>query len=455
MTIFVVAKDGTPLMPTTNIKKVRKRLKTGKAKIIGHHPFTVQLLYDSEHGTQPIELCMDTGYQYIGVSLKSEKHEYVDAEYELLTDEKKRHDNCRKYRRARRNRLRYRKPRFLNRKKEKGWLAPSLKNKADRHVDLIARYKKVCPITSITLEVATFDTHVLEAMEEGRAIPKGEGYQKGLRYGFDTLREAVFERDKHTCVVCKASGIGKGSVPLAVHHLGFRKHDHSDRMANLATVCVNCHTSANHKPGGKLYEFKFKAKGFSGAAFMNTVRWYIYQQAKARFGDIVHMTYGVVTKWRRHQLNIEKSHANDAYCMGSFRPKHRTPCQKYKKRRRNNRILEKFYDAKVVDARTGEVKKGAELGCERTNRREARNSEKSLRKFRGTKVSKGRRSIRKTHYTIQPGDLLNYGGELYRACGVHNNGSRVMAATAEGEKSIAISKVTVLAHVGGWTPVAI
>jgi hypothetical protein len=29
-----------------------------------------------------------------------------------------------------------------------------------------------------------------------------------------------------------------------------------------------------------------------------------------------------------------------------------------------------------------------------------------------------------------------------------------MAATTEGKKSIAISKVTVLAHMGGWIPVA-
>ena len=49
----------------------------------------------------------------------------------------------------------------------------------------------------------------------------------------------------------------------------------------------------------------------------------------------------------RRQLAIEKSHVNDAYVMGRFQPRHRaTPVYKQKKRR-NNRCLERFYDAKV------------------------------------------------------------------------------------------------------------
>ena len=43
MMTAVLSKDGKPLMPTYNIKKVRRMLKNGKAKIIGHDPFTIQL----------------------------------------------------------------------------------------------------------------------------------------------------------------------------------------------------------------------------------------------------------------------------------------------------------------------------------------------------------------------------------------------------------------------------
>ena len=107
MTIFVISMHGERLMPTTNIRKVRKLLKAGLAKIVKHHPFTIQLLYETGNATQPIELTEDTGYQYIGVSIKSEKHEYVSAEYELLSDEKQHHsDQNREVRRPRRSRKR-------------------------------------------------------------------------------------------------------------------------------------------------------------------------------------------------------------------------------------------------------------------------------------------------------------------------------------------------------------
>jgi hypothetical protein len=76
----VLSKNGERLMPTIRLGKVRHLLKDGKAKIVKHHPFTIQLLYDSETNTQPIEICEDVGYNYIGISVKSESHEYVSIQ---------------------------------------------------------------------------------------------------------------------------------------------------------------------------------------------------------------------------------------------------------------------------------------------------------------------------------------------------------------------------------------
>ena len=61
MLTCIIANDGTKLMPTTNIKKVRKLLKTKKANIVCYHPFTIQLSYNptSEIVLQPIELSMN------------------------------------------------------------------------------------------------------------------------------------------------------------------------------------------------------------------------------------------------------------------------------------------------------------------------------------------------------------------------------------------------------------
>ena len=59
----------------------------------------------------------------------------------------------------RRNRLRYRKPRFNNRvhSKNKGWLAPSIEQKIQTHFKAIENVYKLLPITKIIVETANFD----------------------------------------------------------------------------------------------------------------------------------------------------------------------------------------------------------------------------------------------------------------------------------------------------------
>lgn len=449
MTTFIISKDGKRLMPTTNIKKIRKLLRSGRAVIVKYHPFTIQLQYETTDRIQPVELSVDTGYENIGISVKSEKCEYASAEYKLLTNEKQRHDDQRReHRRPRRSRKRHRKARFDNRRKPKGWLAPSVKNKKDRHVDLIKMYCEVCPVTNITLEMGQFDPAVLDAVEQGKPIPKGIDYQHGPCYGYDTLREAVFARDGHKCVCC-----GRSDVPLRMHHIGFRSGDRSNRMANLASVCETCHSPKNHKPGGKLWDLK-PPKGTASATFMNIVRWQIYGEIKT-LGIETHITYGAVTKRTRKDLNIGKSHANDAYCIGSMRPKHRAKTLYYEKRRRNNRILEKFYDAKYVDVRDGKAKKAAELGCNRTSRSVPRNNTSNERIFRGERISKGQRRIRKQRYTIQSGDVVRAKGYTTKCKGVMSGGKSILLFSAKESptgKAITATpeKIVVVHHAGGW-----
>ena len=180
---------------------------------------------------------------------------------------------------------------------------------------------------------------------------------------------------------------------------------------------------------------------------MNTVRWKIVEDLKGKTGLPVHVTYGSMTKTMRKLYCISKTHANDAFVMGSFHPCHRQRETVYKKRRRNNRILEKFYDAKYMDVRDGKVKKGQELSCGRTKRCEPRHSEKDLRSFRGHKVSRGRRVVRKERYDIRPGTVLLYQGKRYRARGVHNKGTRVIL---DNGKSVAAGKVKALSFPGAW-----
>ena len=148
-TVAVISASGRKLMPT-NSYRARRLLKSKRAVIYRYRPvFTIKLVDRTNGYIQPIEYKCDTGYQNIGISICSDTKEFVNEQRDLLKDEVKRHSDSRKYRRTRRNRLRYRKKRFDNRKGmiSKDGFAPSIRNKRDVHVRLYEEYYKVFPIT--------------------------------------------------------------------------------------------------------------------------------------------------------------------------------------------------------------------------------------------------------------------------------------------------------------------
>jgi len=439
-------------MPTLRNGRVRHLLKEGKAKIYKYRPFTIQLTYDTPDEIQPIEIGMDAGYQHIGVSVKTEKKELFSAEYELLKDEKQRHDDCRKYRRTRRNRLRYRKPRWNNRthSKPEGWLAPSIQHKAEAHIKIIQDICAVAPITSVTVEVGEFDPALLKAMYEGKEPPQGTDYQQGPLYFADSLRKAVFLRDNYTCRICHKSAIKDKGVILKTHHALYWQGRHGNSLNELIAVCEKCHTPAYHQPGGKLYGLNPRLPRLEGATYMNIVRWYIVNVLREELNNVqVNICYGSLTSRKRKDLSIKKSHSDDAYCIGDFQPMSRPVQTEYHtKRRRNSRILEKFYDAKYYDSRDCKIRSGSELSCGRTNRRNPRNNENNLRIYRGPKKSSGRRVIRKTRYTYQPNDLVILNGKKYKVKGIQNLGAYI---ALYDYKPIAVTKVQLYKHVNSWT----
>ena len=129
MRVFVFNMRGEPLMPCTQ-RKARLLLKTGKAKIYKYNPFTIQLKYVTGENKQECHVGIDTGSKYIGLAVTSENKVLFKGEVELRQDVKSKIDTKRIYRRSRRNRkTRYRRCRFLNRKRFGKWLPPSLQNR--------------------------------------------------------------------------------------------------------------------------------------------------------------------------------------------------------------------------------------------------------------------------------------------------------------------------------------
>ena len=134
--VYVLNKDGQPLMPTQNHAKVRVLLKQNKAKVVKRCPFTIQLMYESTNHTQEITLGVDAGSKVVGLSASIKAIELYAAEVILRNDISDLLIAKRQNRRSRRNRkTRYRKKRFLNRvhSKHKGWLAPSIEHKIQTH----------------------------------------------------------------------------------------------------------------------------------------------------------------------------------------------------------------------------------------------------------------------------------------------------------------------------------
>ena len=158
--VYVINKCGQPLMPTERHGKVRRLLKSGKAKVIKRCPFTIQLLYDTTNFVQEVTLGVDSGSKHIGLSATTKDKVLFESDIELRNDIVDLLSVRREARRARRNRkTRYRKVRFLNSvsSKKEGWLAPSIKHKIETHLTIIRKVHEILPISKIIVEVASFD----------------------------------------------------------------------------------------------------------------------------------------------------------------------------------------------------------------------------------------------------------------------------------------------------------
>lgn len=311
MFVYILNKNGEPLMPTQRFGKVRRMLKNNQAKVIKRSPFTIQLLYEIKNPIkQNISLGVDAGSKHIGLSATITDKELYAEEVELRNDIVKNLSKRREYRRARRSRkTRYRKPRFDNRKREKGWLAPSVRQKIETHETVIEKVYSILPIASMTIETAAFDLQKLKADVNELARPKGKDYQQGEMFGFSNAREYVLFRDNHTCQCCK--GKSKDHI-LEVHHIISRLFG-GDAPNNLVTLCKTCHEKY-HRGEITLPKSITNKTTFKDAAFMGIMRWALYEKLKEKYEN-VSMTYGYITKTIRIKNGLQKSHITDARCI--------------------------------------------------------------------------------------------------------------------------------------------
>lgn len=321
--VYVISKDGQPLMPCTYAKALRM-LKKGAAKVIKRIPFTIQLNFSCENKVQEITLGIDTGYKNIGISAISEKKELLSVNITLRTDISEKLLEKKMYRRGRRNKLWYREPRWNNRanSRKEGRLMPSVLQKANTHISFIERVKKLLPISKIIIETGLFDMAKMKDSE----IRNWE-YQKGEQYGFENTKAYVLSRDNHKCFFGD-----KCSDKLHVHHIKFRSKGGSDNPNNLITLCEKHHKQVH---AGMIVLDVKKHKELKSATIMNSIR----VQLLNYFNDAIE-TFGYETKVKIRELGLDKTHSNDAFVIANGTIQKRSKSFEVIQKRRNNRCLQ-------------------------------------------------------------------------------------------------------------------
>ena len=158
--VLVIDKHKKPCNTVSNAY-ARVLLFKKQAVIHKRFPFTIRLKNDNavlKNNSYVVKI--DPGSKTTGVAITNDKDSVVMlAEIEHRGHViKKNLDSRRAVRRKRRNRkTRYREARFDNRTRPEGWLAPSVKSRADNVINFIHKYKKLINIDKVMIESVSFD----------------------------------------------------------------------------------------------------------------------------------------------------------------------------------------------------------------------------------------------------------------------------------------------------------
>ena len=150
------------------------------------------------------------GSQTVGLAATANREVVFQAEMRLRSDISGKLTQRRQYRRTRRSRkTRYRAPRWTNRRREAGWLAPSLRAKAEATVKAVRFLASLLPFRQINVEIGSFDTQKMQNPEVC-----GVSYQQGQLQGY-LVREYLLAKWQRQCAYCQTSGVPLFGVNLS------------------------------------------------------------------------------------------------------------------------------------------------------------------------------------------------------------------------------------------------
>lgn len=316
-TVFVLSGNGKPLMPTCPAR-ARELLKNGRARVHRLAPFTIRIIDRRTGANQAVVAKVDPGSKTTGMALvrkDGQAHRLLHASeltHRGAAIAKAMRQRAAYRRRRRSANLRYRAPRFNNRTRKAGWLAPSTRSRVEQTINWLKRYQRLAPVTEVWIEQVRFDLQKLD--NPGIA---GVRYQQGTLHGYE-VREYLLEKWGRKCAYC-----GAQNTPLQIEHIEPKARGGPDRVSNLTLACESCNRRKNAmsvadfiKDAATLRYILAHAKApLRDAAVVNSTRKAIVCEAK-QLGVPVFTFSGGRTKWNRSRLGIPKTHALDAACVG-------------------------------------------------------------------------------------------------------------------------------------------
>lgn len=284
-------------------------------------PFVIRLRdrYLEDSVLQESVLKIDPGSRTSGMTLvRAEETPEGEVHHALFLSEVQHrggtvHRGKQTQRNARRRRrsanLRHRAPRFANRAVPKGWLPPSLRSRLGNILTWTSRYGRWAPVSRIEVEQVRFDTQLLEHPEIS-----GVEYQQGELAGWE-MRAYLLLKYAYRCAYC-----GKTAVPMEIDHIRPRSRGGSHRVSNLALACHGCNAAKGNQTAREFGhpEVQDSAKRpLRDAAAVNATRFALVEALRRRGWPVGTWTGGR-TRWNRSRFGIEKTHANDALCVGKI-----------------------------------------------------------------------------------------------------------------------------------------
>ena len=306
-------------------KRARLLLERGRARVHRLVPFTIRLIdrFQETSVLQMVEVKIDPGANVTGIAGSIVDGKAVNVKIlielthrgQLIKRAMVKRAAYRKGRRARHTR--YRQPRFDNRTRPKGWLAPSLQHRVLTTMTWINRLIRWMPVACIAYERVNFD---MQRMNDPSI--SGKQYQQGPLYKRE-LMEYLLEKFKRQCVYCDGKS---GDERLQMEHSTPRALGGSNSLRNLTLGCRTCNVKKGALPLAvflkdqpeRLAKLQRQLKKpLRDAAAVNATKNALFT-ALLKTGLPLAQSTGAQTKLNRVTFDIPKTHALDAACVSDI-----------------------------------------------------------------------------------------------------------------------------------------